>query len=464
MSEKRSTFSGSIGFVLAAAGSAVGLGNIWRFPYLAAKHGGLFLVVYIILALTFGFALLTTEIAIGRKTRQSPLTAYRSLKKSWGWLGLISCLIPSLILTYYCVIGGWVLKYMIAFLTGHGVDSSADGYFTGFITSMTEPIVYTVIFLGVTAFFIIRGVNKGIENISKILMPVLILLVLGISIFALTMHHTADDGTVRTGLDGLKIYVRPNLAGLTLNQFLIVLMDATGQLFYSLSVAMGIMIAYGSYLRDEDNMGKSINQIEIFDTGVAVLAGVMIIPTVFIFMGQEGLDNAGPGLMFVAMPKVFYSMGTIGNVIGALFFIMVAFAALTSCISILEAVVSSFMDLFHISRTKATGIVFPVTLVVAIIICFGYNIFYFEVGLPNGATAQILDIVDYLSNNILMPVIAILTCLLVGWVLKPQIIIDEVTKNGEHFSRKKLFVVMVKYVAPVLLVVLLLKGLGILNL
>ena len=464
MSEKRSTFSGSLGFVLAAAGSAVGLGNIWRFPYLAAKHGGVFLVVYIILALTFGFALLTAEISIGRKTRQSPLTAYRALKKSWGWMGFISCLIPALILTYYCIIGGWVLKYMVAFLTGHAAQSAQDGYFTGFITSMSEPIIYTVIFLGITAFFIIRGVNQGIEKISTILMPVLIVLVVGISIFAITTSHTTDDGTVRTGLDGLKIYVRPDFSGLTANQFLIVVMDATGQLFYSLSVAMGIMIAYGSYLKNDDNMVKSINQIEIFDTGVAILAGVMIIPTVFIFMGQEGLDNAGPGLMFVAMPKVFQNMGGVGTVVGALFFIMVAFAALTSCISIMEAVVSSFMDLTNMSRKKATALVFPVTLAIAIIICLGYNVFYFELTLPNGATAQILDIVDYLSNNILMPVIAILTCLLIGWVLKPQVIIDEVTRNGEHFSRKGLFIIMIKYIAPILLIILLLKGMGILNL
>lgn len=464
MSEKRSTFSGSLGFVLAAAGSAVGLGNIWRFPYLAAKHGGLFLVIYIILALTFGFALLTAEIAIGRKTRQSPLTAYGSLKKNWRGLGFIACLIPFLIITYYCIIGGWVLKYMVAFLIGHGSMAAEDSYFTGFITSTAEPIIFTAIFLGLTAFYILRGVNQGIERISKILMPVLIILVVGISIFAMTMSHTTDDGMVRTGLDGLKIYVKPNFTGVTANQFLIVLMDAAGQLFYSLSVAMGIMIAYGSYLRDEDNMVRSINRIEIFDTGVALLAGLMIIPTVFIFMGQEGLDNAGPGLMFVAMPKVFQQMGGIGSFIGALFFVMVALAALTSCISILEAVVSSLMDLFKISRTKATCTAFPVILVLSIIICLGYNVFYFEVGLPNGATAQILDIVDYLSNNILMPVIEILTCILVGWVLKPMVIIDEVTKNGEHFTREKLFVVMIKFVAPVLLVILLLKGFGILNL
>ena len=464
MSEKRSTFSGSIGFVLAAAGSAVGLGNIWRFPYLAAKHGGLFLVVYIILAITFGFALLTAEIAIGRKTRQSPLTAYGALKKNWRGLGFISCLIPFLIITYYGIIGGWVLKYMVAFIIGQGAEAAGDSYFTGFITSYAQPIVFTAIFLGLTAFFVSRGVNQGIEKISTILMPILIVLVVGISIFAITMSHTTDDGTVRTGLDGLKIYVRPNFTGVTLNQFLIVLMDATGQLFYSLSVAMGIMIAYGSYLKKEDNMVKSINQIEIFDTGVAILAGLMIIPTVFIFMGQEGLDNAGPGLMFVAMPKVFQQMGGIGNVIGALFFIMVAFAALTSCISILEAVVSSIIDLTKISRAKATWLSFPVIMIMSVIICLGYNVFYFEVGLPNGATAQILDIVDYLSNNILMPVIAILTCILIGWVLKPQVIIDEVTRNGEHFRREKLFVFMIKFAAPILLVILLMKGLGILNL
>lgn len=461
---KRNSFSGSIGFVLAAAGSAVGLGNIWRFPYLAAKDGGgLYLVIYLILALTFGFTLLVTEIAIGRKTKQSPLTAYGKLRSRWGFLGVIACLVPVIIMPYYCAIGGWVLKYFLAFLTGEGMQAAEDGYFTGFISEEVSPIVLLVIFLAVVSIIIILGVNKGIETFSKVLMPLLILLVLGIAVFSLTISHTDAQGVTRTGFQGLKIYMVPDFSGLTINKFFTVLVDAMGQLFFSLSVAMGIMVAYGSYVKDEDNLVRSINQIEIFDTVVAFLAGVMIIPAVFTFMGREGMEASGPSLMFVSLPKVFAAMGKAGNVVGCLFFAMVLFAALTSAISVMEAVVSSLMDKFHLSRLKASLIEMGIALVGGIAVCFGYNKWYFEFKLPNGATAQILDIMDYLSNNLFMPIVAIGTCILVGWILKPKTIIDEVEKGGQKFSRRGLYVVMVKYIAPVLLFVLLLKSVGILK-
>lgn len=462
--KSRNSFSGSIGFVLAAAGSAVGLGNIWRFPYLAAKDGGgLYLVIYLILAVTFGFALLTTEIAIGRKTKQSPLTAYGSLKKKWGFLGVLACLVPVIIMPYYSVIGGWVVKYFMAFLTGEGVQAAEDGYFTGFITGEVQPLVYMLIFLFAVAIIIYRGVNKGIESSSKIIMPILLLMVVGIAIFSLTIKHTDEAGITRTGLEGLKIYVIPDLKGLTVKGFFTVLVDAMGQLFFSLSVAMGIMVAYGSYVKDDANLVKSINQIEIFDTLVAFLAGVMIIPAVFTFMGKEGMEASGPSLMFVSLPKVFSAMGRIGNLIGCLFFAMVLFAALTSAMSVMEAVVSSFMDKFHMSRAKATITETAIALAGGILVCLGYNKLYFEFTLPNGSVAQILDIMDYISNNALMPMVAIGTCILIGWILKPKTVIDEVEKTGCKFGRKKLYIVMIQYIAPVLLVVLLLKSLGILT-
>ena len=465
MNEKRNSFSGSLGFVLAAAGSAVGLGNIWRFPYLAAKDGGgLFLVMYVILALTFGFTLLTTEISIGRKTKQSPLTAYKQLSKKWGFLGLFACVIPMIILPYYCAIGGWVLKYFITFLSGSGAAAAAtDGYFTGFITSSVEPIVLMLIFMAVTAFVIFSGVNKGIEKFSKVLMPILIILVIGIAIFSITISHTDASGVTRTGLEGLKIYLVPNFEGMTVKRFFTVLMDAMGQQFYSLSVAMGIMIAYGSYVKDEENLVKSINHIEIFDTVVAFLAGVMILPAVFAFQGTEGMAASGPSLMFVSLPKVFAEMGGVGRFVGCLFFAMVLFAALTSSISIMEAVVSSLMDKFHWSRTKAVIVELLITVLAGLAVCFGYNIWYFEMTLPNGAVAQILDVMDYVSNNVLMPIVSIGTCILIGWILKPKTIVDEATKNGEKFGREKLFNVMIKYVTPVLLLILLLKALGIIT-
>ena len=461
---KRNSFKGSLGFVLAAAGSAVGLGNIWRFPYLAAKDGGgLFLAMYIILALTFGFALLTTEIAIGRKTKQSPLTAYGKIKKNWKWLGIVACLVPIIILPYYCAIGGWVIKYFIMYLTGNGADTAQEGYFTSFITADFEPIILLVVFLLATSFVIFRGVNKGIENLSKVLMPILIFLVVVIAVFSLTLNHTDASGVTRTGLQGLKVYLVPDLSSITLKSFFTTLLDAMGQLFFSLSVAMGIMIAYGSYVPDEDNLGKSINQIEIFDTVVAFLAGVMIIPAVFTFSGTEGLQASGPGLMFISLPNVFAQMGWFGNIVGCLFFAMVLFAALTSSVSVMEAIISSLMDQFNWSRKKAVLIETAIALIAGTIVCLGYNKLYFEATLPNGSTAQILDIMDYISNNILMPIVAIGTCILIGWIAKPKTVIEEVEKNGTKMGRKLLYTVMIKFIAPVMLIVLFLKSVGVLT-
>ncbi|MBP3797204.1 MAG: sodium-dependent transporter [Ruminococcus sp.] len=458
-SAKRNSFSSSMGFILAAAGSAVGLGNIWRFPYLAAKNGGgTFLAVYIVLALTFGFTLLVTEVAIGRKTKQSCLTAYGKLNKKSGWIGVFASIVPFMILPYYCIIGGWVLKYFTAFVMGGGVQAAEKGYFKGFITSYISPIAFDIIFLAATAFIIYKGVNKGIEAISKVLMPLLLVAIIGISIFSLTLKGA--DG--RTGIEGFKIFVIPNISGMNAKGFFTVVLDAMGQLFYSISVAMGIMVTYGSYFKDEDNLMRSVNQIEIFDTLVAFLAGVMIIPAVYAFLGDEGLQNAGPGLMFVALPKVFAAMGPIGNVIGAAFFLMVLFAALTSSMSILEAIVSGLIDHFGWSRAKAVVIESAVALGLGILICLGYNAFYFELKLPNGSVGQILDIFDYISNNILMPVVAISTCILIGWIVKPGTIVDEATKNGERFGRKHLYIVMVKFIEPVLLLLLLIGSLGLL--
>ena len=459
---KRNSFTGSLGFVLAAAGSAVGLGNIWRFPYLAAKDGGgMFLVIYIILALTFGFTLLITEISIGRKTKQSPLTAYGILHPKWKGLGVIACLVPMIILPYYCAIGGWVVKYLLVYLTGNGMKAAEDGYFTDFISGQAQPLVMMVLFLAAVAFIIFRGVDKGIESLSKVLMPVLLVFVVVIAVFSLTITHTDDGGVTRTGLEGFRIYVIPDFNGMTLERFLTVLLDAMGQLFFSLSVAMGIMITYGSYVHDDANLKSSINQIEVFDTLVAFLAGVMVIPAVYTFAGTEGMGASGPGLMFVTLPKVFRAMGTIGNFMGILFFAMVLFAALTSAVSIMEAVVSCLMDEFHLSRTKATVLETVIAGIFGLLVCFGYNVFYFELKLPNGAVAQILDIMDYVSNNLLMPLVAIGTCILIGWVVKPETVIEEVEKTGCKMGRKRLYIVMIKVVAPVMLAVLFLKSLGI---
>ena len=463
MKEKRSSFSGSIGFVLAAAGSAVGVGNIWRFPYLCAKDGGgLFLLVYLVLVLTFGFVLLTTDVAIGRKTKKNALKAFEELNPKWKFLGRLTFLVPVLIMTYYSVIGGWITKYLFVYLVSDGIEAAADGYFTSFITSYIAPIVFMLIFLALTAWIVFRGVEKGIEKFSKIIMPGLILLIVIIAVFCLTLTNTAPDGTVRTGMQGLAVYLKPDFHGLTVKRFLEILLDAMSQLFFSLSVSMGIMITYGSYVKNDIDLNKATNQIEIFDTIVALLAGLMIVPAVFTFMGAEGM-SAGPGLMFVSLPKVFQSMGAAGGVIGTIFFLMVSFAAITSSVSVMESIVSCMIDKFHISRKKSTVIVTVYACLVGIIVCLGYNALYFELKLPNGATAQILDVMDFISNNLLMPLVALLSCILIGWVVKPQVIIDEVTLGGYKFGRKRLYIVMVKFIAPVLLAALLLQSFGILN-
>ena len=300
MKSKKSKFSGSIGFVLAAAGSAVGVGNIWRFPYLCAKDGGgLFLLIYLILVLTFGFTLLTTDVAIGRKTKQNALNAYATLHEKWRFLGYLTFLVPTLIMTYYSVIGGWIVKYFFIYIVSDGTAAAADRYFLSFITSDLAPIVFMLLFLALTAWIVFRGVEKGIEKFSRIIMPGLILLIVVIAVFCLTLSHTEEDGTVRTGLQGLAVYIKPDFQGLTVKRFLEILLDAMSQLFFSLSVSMGIMITYGSYVKNDVNLNKATNQIEIFDTGVAFLAGMMIIPAVFVFLGKDGMAS-GPSLVFIS--------------------------------------------------------------------------------------------------------------------------------------------------------------------
>ena len=459
--KKKAGFSGSIGFVLAAAGSAVGLGNIWRFPYLAAKDGGgLFLLVYVLLALTFGFVLLTTDIGIGRRTKKSALQAYGKISEKWKFLGLLSFIVPAIILTYYAVIGGWITKYITVFATGNGKAAAADGYFTTFITSNVAPIVFMLLFLALTAFIVYMGVEKGIEKFSVIIMPGLLITIVAIAIFSLTLSYKTADGSVRTGIDGLLVYIVPNFDGLTLSKFIGIVMDAMGQLFYSLSVAMGIMITYGSYVKDDVDLNKSIRNIEIFDTLAAFLAGLMIIPAVYVFMGREGMEANGPSLMFVSLPKIFEQMGFAGNIVGIVFFIMVLFAALTSCVSIMETLVASCMEKFHASRKKVSLIIAGIYAGLATVICLGYNVLYFEMPMPTGGTGQLLDIMDYISNYVLMPVISILTCVLIGWIVKPSFVVDEIKKSSPSFKREKLYIVMIKFIAPVMLAVLLLKSFG----
>ncbi len=443
MSEKRSSFTGKIGFVLAAAGSAVGLGNIWRFPYLAAKYGGgIFLLVYLILAVTFGFALMCAEIAIGRKTGKSAIGAFSSLDKRFKFVGVIASIVPMIILPYYSVIGGWVAKYLSVFATGGAAEAAKEGYFDSFISNPIEPIGWFLLFIGVTALVVLLGVEKGIEKVSKIMMPVLIALTIGIAVYSMTM-----DGA----MEGVLYYITPDFSKFSVTTVL----AAMGQLFYSMSLAMGIMITYGSYMKKDVSIESSVRQIELFDTGVAFLAGLMVIPAVFSFSGgDESALGKGPGLMFVTLPKVFDSIGGVaGNIVGALFFLLVLFAALTSSISLMETVVSIFRDKFGWGRKFTCLFVFVGSVLLGLPSSLGNGVWsHIKV-----AGMGILDMFDFSANSVIMPIVALLTCIFIGYFIKTKTLSDEI-EDGNKFKSKKLFEIMIKYVCPVFIVLILVSS------
>lgn len=441
MTEKRSSFTGKIGFVLAAAGSAVGLGNIWRFPYLAAKYGGgIFLLVYLILAVTFGFSLMCAEIAIGRKTGKSAIGAFRALDKRFSFVGVLASVIPAIILPYYSVIGGWVTKYFAVFVSGQVSAAAQDGYFESFIARPFEPVGWFALFIGLTALVVMLGVQKGVEKVSKIMMPVLVVLTVFVAVYSMFMPGA---------LDGVKYYLLPDFSKFSATTVL----AAMGQLFYSMSLAMGIMITYGSYMKKDVSLESSVRQIEIFDSAIAFLAGLMIIPAVFSFSGgNEQALGKGPGLMFVTLPKVFDSMKG-GSVIGAVFFLLVLFAALTSSISLMETVVSIVRDKFGLKRNTTCLIVLAFCLVLGIPSSLGF-------GVLDGVKLlgmSILDMFDFVSNSVLMPIVAFATCIFVGYFIKPQSVIDEVELTG-RFRSQKLFSVIIKYVAPIFIVLILISS------
>ncbi len=458
MKRERSSFTGRIGFVLAAAGSAVGLGNIWRFPYLAAKcGGGIFLLVYIILAVTFGFALMLAEVALGRRTRLSCIGAYGALHKRFSPLGWLASIVPTIIVPYYCVIGGWVTKYFFEFAVGHGrqVAADADGYFDGFITAggqfLDNPMPWFLVFLLVTALCVLGGVDKGIEKVSTFMMPVLVVLSIIVAAFSLTRPGA---------LAGVKYYLLPDFSRFSA----MTVLAAMGQLFYSMSIAMGIMITYGSYMKKEDDLERSIGQIELFDTAIAFIAGLMIIPAVFAFSGgDESALGKGPGLMFVTLPRVFADM-ELGGLIGTLFFLLVLFAALTSAISLLETVVSIVDDKAHWGRRRSTIVVTVFVFALGSLSCYGYGGGIIGSIQPLGMA--FLDFFDFLSNSVIMPVVAFLTCILIGWVAGTKTISDEVELSGP-FRRKQMFEWMIRWVAPICLVAVLvssiLENLGLLR-
>ena len=439
---KRSTFSGKIGFVLSAAGASVGLGNIWRFPYLAAKYGGgIFLFIYILLALTFGYTMIVAESALGRMTRKSPVGAFKAFGKKAGWLsfgGWINAIIPVLIVPYYSVIGGWVIKYLIEYVKGDGTKLAADGYFSEFISNGVSTEICFVIFCLFTLSIIYAGVRNGIERVSKFMMPILVVLSVIIAIYSVTRPGA---------IEGVKYFLVPNLK----NFSWMTVVTAMGQMFYSLSIAMGILITFGSYMKKDSSIEDSTRNVEVFDTAIAIMAGLMIIPAVFAFSGGDpDTLQAGPALMFITIPKVFANMG-FGTVVGILFFLLVLFAAVTSSIALTESAVSTFEDEIGWSRRKSTVVIGIIMIALGTLSCLGYGPLAFVkiIGM------QFLDFFDFLTNSVMMPIAAMMTSIFVSKVVGIDRIEEEIRHGEAAFRRKKIFVVMIKYLCPIFAMIIL---------
>lgn len=440
---KNSKFSSRLGYVLAVAGSAVGLGNIWRFPYLAAKYGGgIFLLVYLILTVSFGYVLIVSETALGRMTQKSPIGAFKSFGQGiWykigGW---INAIIPILIVPYYSVIGGWVIKYFVEYIKGNVNTLAQDNYFNNFISDSFNVEFWFIIFALFAFITILGGVKNGIERSSKIMMPILVVLAIMVVIYSVTRPGA---------IEGVKYFLIPNFEDFSI----MTIVAAMGQMFYSLSIAMGILYTYGSYLEKDVDIEKSTKQVELFDTAIAILAGLMVIPAVFAFSTEAAESlQAGPSLMFITLPKVFASMGA-GTIAGILFFLLVFFAALTSAISLLETSVSSLSQQFHISRNKAIVIMAFVMMAFGTTSCLGYGVWDF-ISIFGMA---FLDFYDFLTNSIMMPIAALATCILIIKVVGFQKIIDEV-KISSPFKREKMYVFFMKYLASFFLIIILLSS------
>lgn len=441
---QRSAWSGKLAFILAGAASAVGLGNLWRFPTLAAKYGGgMFILTYFVLAFTFGISLLLLETALGRKTKLSVIDAFSSLNRKWKFAGVLAAAVPFIITPYYCVIGGWVTKYLTSYIVEPGNVSGSD-FFGNFISSPVASYVFMLIFMAICFVVVGLGVKNGIEKANYVMMPLLLIMAVGISIFVLMQPGA---------IEGAAYYLIPDFSKFSPE----LVINALGQMFYSLSLAMGIMVTYGSYLNKKENLTESVASIAGFDLVVSFLAGLMIVPAAFLALGlsEGGVMAAGPSLMFVTLPTVFEGMGSAVQIVGAVFFVLVLFAALTSAISLVEACTSIVADANRWSRKKALAVVAAVVVVVGCIVNAGYNgLSWIE---PMGPGTQILDFFDFLSNSVLMPIVALLTCIFVGWIIKPKAIIDEVRVSSK-FKLAPAWKVMIKYIAPILIIIILLSN------
>lgn len=439
----RASWSGKLAFVLAAAASAVGLGAMWRFPYLAAKYGGgTFLLVYLVFVFTIGISLLLLETALGRKTGQSAIGAFKAFGKKYAFIGFLMSAVPFIIVPYYCVIGGWVTKYLTAYATGSaGSLTDGGGYFTSFIANGPESVVFMLVFMAITYFIVALGVNKGLEKANLIMMPALIIVAAVIAVYAMT-----QPGAV----DGLAFYLIPDFSKFSPE----LVIAALGQTFFTLSLAMGIMVTYGSYLDKSTKLTSSVGQIAGSTFGVSLLAGFMIIPSTFVAMGsgEAVAENSGPSLMFIVLPQVFEGMGGIAPVVGTGFFVLVLFAALTSALSLVETCTSIVQDATHCTRKKALITVVVWTTLMGVVVTLGYSSLSFIQPLGEGST--ILDFLDFISNSVMMPIVALLTCIFIGWIVGPKVIEEEVALSAP-FKIRRVWAAVIKYIAPVVLVIIL---------
>lgn len=444
--ESRGNFTGRIGFIMAAAGSAVGLGNIWRFPYLADTYGGgAFLVTYLILSLVVGLILMVTELAIGRYTGKSCIDAFQDLCAKYkviGWLGLI---IPMIIVPYYCVIGGWVAKYFFEYGIGMGSTAGSDGFFTSFTSGglpgiADSPVLWFIIFVALTMAVVVFGVEKGVERVSKILMPALLILLIGICCYTLTLDGIGE---------GLKHYIIPQMKDFSMETAL----AAMGQVFYSLSLAMGIMITYGSYMKKDVHIPGSARIICIMDMLVAFLAGLVVIPATMVF--SDGVGEGGPGLMFMIMPQVFEAMPA-GHIIAVAFFLLVVFAALTSAISLSETVVSVFKDRLKLTRINACILCTVIMLALGMLSCLGFGV----LGDIKPLGKDFLTFFDDISNKILMPIFALLICIFVGHVISTKVLTDEIgfEKSKYGIDYVSIYTFMVKWICPICILIVFALG------
>ena len=446
--EARASWSGKWMFILAAAASAVGLGNMWRFPYLDAKYGGgTFIFVYLILVFTFGVSMLLLETSLGRKTGQSVIGAFSSFGSKYKFIGFLAAAVPFIITPYYCIIGGWVAKYCFSYITtASGTLADGGNYFVNFISSSDVSFLWMLVFMAICFIVVSLGVKGGIEKANLVMMPLLLVFAIGIAIFVGTMPGAAE---------GIAYYLIPDFSKLSPE----LLIAAMGQMFYSLSLAMAIMVTYGSYLDKKENLPTSVAWIGGADLVVSMLAGLMIVPAAFMALGsaEAVAENSGPSLMFIILPGVFDQMGGAASVIGFIFFLLVLFAALTSAISLMEALVSIVGDFMNWSRRKSLITVIVWVVGIGILINAGYNgLSFIE---PLGEGSSLLDLADFVSNSVLMPIVAFLTLVFVGWIIKPGVLVEEI-KQSSPFKAEKLWVFMIKYVCPVLVAIIFIAYVG----